>query len=435
VIPPPAGALEVPERKSLPVAISGGGVAGFTVTLEVLCQLTDEKFAEWQLNAFGKIYQSYLNLQNDYEQAVGQSQQSLSGMTFPGSTPEENARITQMELKKAMIGLCTQRQFDAVAPPWSPATSYDQGAIVTYKGILYTSLQPGNEDLTPGQQAAAASWNPLVPPAYAAATAYAAGEAVTYGGATYVSLVAANTGNAPDVSPGWWGPTAPLTAVDQNLPSWSGQGPPATASEIDFSSLFQQAPLIRFMEEAFEWDQMQYIFYPYYWNTKSAWFDLALISGPDSMFNLFLRSGAARVVVPVRPGFEESFVYFLQTGKPWDGGSPPQVVDSNYINIAAEIAEADEAPVADTLISPTWTENVPTTLTMLRELDLTYPNWVAATTYPLGAVTAYNNAQYRSIQAENLGNEPDTSPTWWVSFDSSLPSWSLDTDLAVLAAN
>jgi hypothetical protein len=229
--------------------------------------------------------------------------------------------------------------------------------------------------------------------------------------------------------------------------------------------LFADAPVIRFMEEAFEWEQMQYIFYPYYWNSKNLWFDLSLLEDPDPLFAQFLRAGASRVVVPVRPGFEQAFVYFLQTGQPWDGGTPPQVYDPLYLSIATEIEEADQMPMTETLIEPTWTMRLPTTLTMLRSntpniapysAAATYPigavvtsggiaymasqvpyepgepyksgavvsyadvsyisqqtTYAAGTTYALGAVVIYSGVTYVSLQAANTGNSPDTSPAWW----------------------
>ena len=178
-----------------------------------------------------------------------------------------------------------------------------------------------------------------------------------------------------------------------------------------------------------------YIFYPYYWNQKSQWFNLALIEDPDYLFNLFLRSGAARVVVPVRPGFEEAFIYYLQSGQPWDGGSPPQVYDPLYLSIAAEIAEQDDEPVTETLISPTWTMNLPTTLNMLRGAPGAPPEYDETVAYPLGAVVTYNAISYSSLQADNTDNEPDQSPTWWAPNNPALPSWALDANLNTLASN
>ncbi len=39
--------------------------------------------------------------------------------------------------------------------------------------------------------------------------------------------------------------------------------------------------------------------------------------------------------------------------------------------------------------------------------------WAVGTTYGLGVNYLYNGVTYNSLQAANVGNQPDTSPTWW----------------------
>lgn len=43
----------------------------------------------------------------------------------------------------------------------------------------------------------------------------------------------------------------------------------------------------------------------------------------------------------------------------------------------------------------------------------TYTAWAAGTTYALNAYAIYSNVLYQSLQASNLGKQPDTNPTWW----------------------
>jgi len=292
------------ERGYLAVAISGGNIAQYTVTIEVLCVQTNEAFAQWQLDTYSSIYQAYLSLQSSYQQAVGQNQQSLAGSNYPGSSPDENQRVVQIELKREVISLVTLQQFDPANIP------------VPLLG------------------------NP--------------------------SLIA-----------------TPATSIDPSV----GSGPnnqPSTESELNFAATFSLAPLIRFLEEGFEWDQMQYIFYPHYWNQKDEWFNLALLEDPDPTFTQFLRAGAARVVVPVQPVLKNPSSISLQTGQPWDGGSPPQVYDPLYLSIATEIAQADQQPVTETLVPPTWTMRLPTTLTMLRSDTPTIAPYAASATYVIG---------------------------------------------------
>lgn len=43
----------------------------------------------------------------------------------------------------------------------------------------------------------------------------------------------------------------------------------------------------------------------------------------------------------------------------------------------------------------------------------TYTAWATGTTYALNAYAIYSNVLYQSLQASNLGKQPDTNPTWW----------------------
>ncbi len=80
---------------------------------------------------------------------------------------------------------------------------------------------------------------------------------------------------------------------------------------------------VQFLEQAFEWKNLTFALYPYYWAWQGSWDELAGIDGADPQFTAFLRSGAARVVVPARPGFEASVNHFMTFGEPWEGGIRP----------------------------------------------------------------------------------------------------------------
>ena len=76
---------------------------------------------------------------------------------------------------------------------------------------------------------------------------------------------------------------------------------------------------IRFFEQAFEWVNISYLFYPYFWGRKSEWPDYLRQDDTDPLFGEFLRAGAARVQVPVTPGYEQALLNLLQLGtKPWE---------------------------------------------------------------------------------------------------------------------
>jgi hypothetical protein len=136
----------------------------------------------------------------------------------------------------------------------------------------------------------------------------------------------------------------------------------------------EQMPYVRFFEQAFEWEHITYALYPYFWGWKRAWSKRMLLEDSDPSFAEFLRAGAARVVFPVRPGFEEAVLHYLETGQIWSGGPPPTVNSELYVPIVKEIQEAEGAPGEEVPEGEPWPVVLPTTLVSLRaNSDL--PEW------------------------------------------------------------
>ena len=73
------------------------------------------------------------------------------------------------------------------------------------------------------------------------------------------------------------------------------------------------------------------------WGRRARWISALNITDPDADFAAFLRAGAARVQVPVRPGFESAVAYFVYTGNLWDGNDVPRIDDDLYVPIIDEI--------------------------------------------------------------------------------------------------
>lgn len=138
---------------------------------------------------------------------------------------------------------------------------------------------------------------------------------------------------------------------------------PGTTSEIrpiDSAEMDKYSALVKFMEQAFEWDVMSYKFYPFYWGFKSDWQQSYQQEVSDPLFRSFLQSGMSRVMVSVRPGFEEAVMYFMATGKIWNGGAVPAIGDDLYLSIVEELKNPTY------YIDETWETRVPTTLTVIQ---------------------------------------------------------------------
>ena len=89
--------------------------------------------------------------------------------------------------------------------------------------------------------------------------------------------------------------------------------------EIAFADAEAEGRYIQFFENAFEWTNLLYIFYPYFWGNKSDWVTVSQLTDDDPLFTRFLQAGAARVQVPVRPGFAKSMLLYLSGAGIWAG--------------------------------------------------------------------------------------------------------------------
>ena len=117
----------------------------------------------------------------------------------------------------------------------------------------------------------------------------------------------------------------------------------------------------KFLEQAFEWSIMDYTFYPYFWANRDNWKTMYLSENTDTLFRNFLQAGMARVVVTVKPGFEEAVQYFLETGDVWMGGETPVIGDPLYMSIVQEMQEPTGIAQGNY-----WITRIPTTLTILQ---------------------------------------------------------------------
>lgn len=121
------------------------------------------------------------------------------------------------------------------------------------------------------------------------------------------------------------------------------------------------ASLAKFMEQALEWTIMDYTFYPYYWADKKNWQEMYLSKDLDPLFRNFLQAGMARVIVTVKPGFEDAIQFFMTTGRIWNGGEVPVIGDPMYLSIVDELKQPKGEKQGNY-----WINRIPTSLTILQ---------------------------------------------------------------------
>jgi hypothetical protein len=182
--------------------------------------------------------------------------------------------------------------------------------------------------------------------------------------------------------------------------------------EIDFAEAKAEGAYLSFFEQSFEWNNMVYVFYPYFWGKKDGWVTVAQLTDNDPLFGQFLRAGAARVQVPVRVGFEEAMLTYLSTGEVWAGegtlvnsenGSP----DPLHLSIVAELKSQtgnDNVEGVGTLSVTNGSPAIAGTGTAFTSDDDSKRIVIAGVTYVIKAV---ENAQTIVLTAPYAGTSGD----------------------------
>lgn len=147
---------------------------------------------------------------------------------------------------------------------------------------------------------------------------------------------------------------------------------PIKHPEVDVLEALAEGRIIQFFEQIFEWEQMTYLFYPYFWGRKSNWVDVSQLTSSDPLFERFLTAGAARVVVPVPLQFRNAVYYLLQSKNPdlaqrvWQGGDRPTLDNDLYVSLVDELrTQTDDLQGAESDGDP-WEYTLPTTLVWLQ---------------------------------------------------------------------
>jgi hypothetical protein len=133
-----------------------------------------------------------------------------------------------------------------------------------------------------------------------------------------------------------------------------------------FQDSIDEGKFVRFFEQAFEWENMTYEFYPYFWGKKKNWIKINSISDGDPIFEKFLKAGFARVVVPVRPSYLLSILHYQKTGLIWEGADQPIIDDETLASILTDVNEISTYP--DGMELDEWEVRVPTNLVKLRAI-------------------------------------------------------------------
>jgi hypothetical protein len=132
--------------------------------------------------------------------------------------------------------------------------------------------------------------------------------------------------------------------VEPKLPSDISTLKVENYPHINVGSARTEGSTVRFFEQAFEWENMSFTLYPYFWARKSTWLARLSYDDPDLLFNRFLKAGYARVSLLVRMGFASAVAHYMDFAELWGGNELPPIGSDLYLSVADEQMEQTGAP-------------------------------------------------------------------------------------------
>lgn len=134
--------------------------------------------------------------------------------------------------------------------------------------------------------------------------------------------------------------------------------------DLDLDKVKWLAKAVQFFELAFDWHHMGFEFFPYCWASRDKWPALQDANDPDYEFLQFLRAGAARMIVPVQPGYEEDVLRYAETGT---FGKAPGLSSPKFRHLAAEFRKRTDPNANSTQVGTAWQVKVPTAHVMITK--------------------------------------------------------------------
>lgn len=299
--------------------------AGLSIALKI--RRTDSHYHKWQLSVYQAIMDAYTEAHREYRDALSEYESRLQGyeisqgVTIRGRNLRINQELIRTELRKSCLSMISL-QFDADKT----------------NDIVFDAMQTRDEAL------------PV--------------EALVTTKSETVTTTTPSPGTTVTV-------TTTSTREDVTVADMAVKMP-----AIDVPEAVSDGRTVQFLEQAFEWQQISYVFYPYFWGKlPGKWYDAQKYYDEiDPLFARFLQAGAARVLVPVRPGFEGAVQHYLYTREPWNGGPVPDIDDPLYLAVHAELRDQQDDLNNAVPYGDSWSVVVPTPLVWLQA-DATLPTF------------------------------------------------------------
>ncbi|MDQ4037174.1 MAG: hypothetical protein M3313_02175 [Actinomycetota bacterium] len=187
---------------------------------------------------------------------------------------------------------------------------------------------------------------------------------------------------------------------------------------------------VQFLEQAFEWHQLSYVCYPYFWTATPKWIQLMNNEDlTDPFFSDFLQAGSTRVLLAVTPTYDDAVLHYLATGEPWEGGPAPVIGDPLHIPLHEELRKQQDDLAGAVEEGEPWRFTLPTSLVWLQAdgaLPEFNPDPDAGSGAPgLWTGTAHQATLSTLATDQTAWTDWPAAATWQVP----IPDWAADVDI------
>ena len=117
--------------------------------------------------------------------------------------------------------------------------------------------------------------------------------------------------------------------LDEISPTMKGMTDPESLEALSFGEF------VKFIHQAVEWENLLYFLFPYFWGSEKIGREKLFFEHQDPEHQNFLRAGYTRIVLTIRPGFEESFMELVETGNISGESRSPHLPISDMIKFQA----------------------------------------------------------------------------------------------------
>lgn len=354
----------------------------FSVALKV--RRTPQRLREWQLSVYESIMDAYDEAHSEYVSALGEYESQLQGyrisqgVLIRGRNPRINQEVIRTELRKSCLSMIAL-QFDADGSD----------------DVVFDAMRSRKE---------------FLPVESVITTETETVTTTTPSPGTTVTVTTTSTKKEPSTV---------RTAIE--VPA------------IDVPEAVDDGRTVQFLEQAFEWQQLNYVLYPYFWGRiPGKWYDAQrYYDEVDPLYAKFLQAGAARVLVSVRPGFEAAVQHYLSTREPWNGGPVPDIDDPLYLAVHAELRDQQDDLNNATPYGDAWTVVVPTPIVWLQpdgvlpEFDCGAAPGVAHSTTGFWTGTAHQATLSTLASDQQEWTDWPSAAQW----DVPVPDWATEADV------